>query len=129
MPSFSSTSRDRLYTCDNRLINVFNKVIKRVDCTILEGHRSIEDQDKYFREGKSKVKGGESKHNFTPSHAVDVAPYPIDWGDRERFLLFAGYVKGMAANMGIPLRIGADWDGDFTTRDQTFHDAVHFELI
>ena len=27
-----------------------------------------------------------------PSRAVDVVPYPIDWDDRERFHLFAGFV-------------------------------------
>ena len=53
---------------------------------------------------------------------------PIDWNNKERFYLFAGFVKGIAAEMGIKLRLGADWDGDFTTRDQTFHDLPHFEL-
>jgi len=42
--------------------------------------------------------------------------------------LFAGFIKGVAASMGIKLRIGADWDGDFDTNDQNFHDIVHFEI-
>jgi len=67
-------------------------------------------------------------------------PYPVLWPDAEdittqeaehrwrRFMLFAGYVKGRAQEMGVDLRIGADWDGDFFTNDQSFHDAPHFEL-
>jgi hypothetical protein len=31
--------------------------------------------------------------------------------------------------MGIESRMGADWDGDFDTKDQTFHDLPHFELV
>ena len=37
------------------------------------------------REGRSKLSWLESKHNCEPSRAVDIAPYPIDWDDRERF--------------------------------------------
>ena len=69
-----------------------------------------------------------SHHNSDPSRAVDVAPYPIDWNDTERFGRFAGFVLGMAAAMGIPLRWGGDWDRDNDTHDQKFNDLVHFEL-
>jgi len=31
-----------------------------------------------------------------PSDAVDVAPYPIDWNDKERFYYFAGERWGHA---------------------------------
>ena len=33
-----------------------------------------------------------------------------------------------AKEMGIDIRCGADWDGDNRTKNQTFHDIVHFEL-
>ena len=129
MPSFSGRSKERLNTCDPKIRKVFNEVIKHVDCTILEGVRTLDRQKELVRTGKSKTL--KSKHLPGPdglSRAVDVAPYPIDWNNKERFYLFAGFVKGIAAEMGIKLRLGADWDGDFTTRDQTFHDLPHFEL-
>ncbi|MCP5136584.1 MAG: M15 family peptidase [Gammaproteobacteria bacterium] len=126
---FSALSQAKLGTCHPHLRTLFLEVIKHVDCTVLEGHRSVLDQDKAFHEGRSKLRGGSSKHNMTPSMAVDVAPYPIDWNDRDRFLLFVGFVKGVAAQLGIRIRCGADWDGDGTTTDQTFHDLPHFELI
>ena len=64
-----------------------------------------------------------------PSLAIDAAPSPIDWNDRERFFYFAGVVKGVAEEMGIKIRWGGDWDGDNDFDDQTFDDLVHFELV
>ncbi len=129
MNSFSKESMDRLATCDTRLVSVFTEVIKHFDCSILQGVRSKEQQDEYFRTGRSKVQFPNSKHNSMPSLAVDVAPYPIDWNNRERFYYFAGHVMGIAARMGIKLRYGGDWDSDKDINDQTFFDLPHFEVI
>ena len=127
--AYSPRSRARLETCNPRLQSVFNEVILHTDCTILAGRRSEAEQNEAFDTGRSQLRYPESKHNKAPSLAVDVAPFPIDWENRERFLLFAGFVKGVAAAIGIRLRLGADWDGDGDTRDQRFHDVPHFELI
>ena len=129
MPRFGKSSRERLATCDDKLQNVFNEVIKYVDCSILEGHRDERKQDKYFEEGKSKVRYPMGRHNSKPSRAVDVAPYPIDWNDRERFHLFSGFVIGLARGMGITLRWGGDWNMNFEVDDNKFDDFPHFELI
>jgi hypothetical protein len=43
--------------------------------------------------------------------------------------LFAGFVIGTAALMGISIRWGGDWDRDTYTKDNSFDDLVHFELI
>ena len=128
MPRFGKSSKQRLATCENRLQKVFNEVIKTVDCSILEGHRSAERQDKLFEEGKTKVKYPNGRHNADPSRAVDVAPYPIDWDDRERFHLFAGFVLGIAKSMGINLRWGGDWNQNFEVDDNQFDDFPHFEI-
>tara|TARA_E500000305_G_C3918212_1_gene186781 strand:+ start:354 stop:692 length:339 start_codon:yes stop_codon:yes gene_type:complete len=107
------------------------EVIKHIDVTVLEGHRSVERQAELFRQGKSKLDGSPgkmSKHNHKPSLAVDVAPYPIDWQDRERFIACAFFIKGIASQMGIKLRLGADWNGDFRITE-SFFDAPHFELV
>ena len=52
----------------------------------------------------------------------------IDWEDRERFHLFAGYVLGVARGMGITLRWGGDWNMNFEVDDNKFDDFPHFEL-
>lgn len=128
MPRFGRTSKKRLATCHPDLQKVFNQVIKRVDCSILCGHRGEADQNKAYEKGHSKVKYPKGRHNAMPSNAVDVAPYPIDWDNLERFTLFAGYVLGVAESMGIRLIWGNDWDGDFDTKDTGFRDYPHFEL-
>lgn len=129
MPYFGKTSKKRLSTCDDRLQKVFNEVIKHVDCSVLEGHRSGERQNKLFEEGKTKVKYPNGRHNSNPSRAVDVTPYPVDWDDRERQTLFAGFVLGIARGMGITLRWGGDWDRDFQVIDNRFDDFPHFEIV
>lgn len=128
MPSFSQTSKDRLATCDARLQKVFNEVIKHFDCTILEGHRGEEAQNEAYASGHSKLKYPKGKHNATPSKAVDVAPWPVDWSDTKRFYYFAGFVMGIAKSMGIKLRFGGDWDRDTQLKDNKFNDLVHWEI-
>ena len=128
MPKFGSTSKKRLLTCDERLQGVFNEVIKFVDCSVLEGHREQERQDELFKAGKTKVKYPNGRHNSKPSRAVDVTPYPVNWEDRERQRLFAGFVIGIAKHMGVNLRWGGDWDQDFEVMDNRFDDFPHFEL-
>jgi len=128
MPKFSKKSLSKLETCDKRLQDLFLKVVKKFDCTILEGHRSKDRQNKLFDEGKSKLKYPKGKHNSLPSKAVDVAPYPIDWNDRERFTYFAGYVIGIAYQMGLKIRWGGDWDMDTQVKDNNFDDLPHFEI-
>jgi hypothetical protein len=128
MPRYSKKSKERLSSCDKRLQDVFNEVIKYVDCSILEGHRSKERQNKLYDENRTKVKYPNGRHNSSPSKAVDVTPYPVDWKDRERQTLFAGFVLGIARGMDIRLRWGGDWDMDFQVMDNRFDDFPHFEV-
>ena len=128
MPKFGRKSKENLNTCDSNLQKVFNEVIKHVDCSVLEGHREKDRQNKLFEEGKTKVKYPNGRHNRQPSSAVDVTPYPVDWKDRERQTLFAGFVIGVASQMGVSIRWGGDWDQDFQVADNRFDDFPHFEL-
>jgi peptidoglycan L-alanyl-D-glutamate endopeptidase CwlK len=129
MPSFGKRSRANLDTAHESLQKLFDEVVKEYDCAVIEGHRNQERQDRLFFEGKSKLKFPNGKHNKVPSLAVDVVPYPIDWSDKVRFYHFAGYVKGVASQLGIKVRWGGDWDSDNDLNDQTFFDLPHFELI
>jgi len=129
MHRYSKRSAIRLAQCDDRIQQVFNRVIKTVDCTILVGHRNQETQDDMFETKRSQLRWPKSKHNQLPSLAVDAICYPIDWYDRERITLFAGFVLGTAYNMNIPLRWGGDWNRDWYTKDNNFDDLVHYELL
>ena len=128
MARFGRRSKERLATCEKDLQMVFNEVIKHVDCSILEGTRGKDRQNALYDEGKTKVRYPDGRHNASPSRAVDVTPYPVNWKDRERQTLFAGFVLGVANQMGIKLRWGGDWDQDFEVQDNKFDDFPHFEL-
>lgn len=134
MPHFGTRSKNNLRTCDKQLRDLFNEVIKHVDCAVIAGHRKAEEQTKAFETGKSKVKWPNSKHNSLPSKAVDVAPWHkeqphIRWNNTTSWYHFVGFVRGVAAKMDIKIRCGADWDGDFDLKDQNFNDLPHFELV
>ena len=129
MAKFGKKSKMVLSTCEKDLQKVFNEVIKHVDCSVIEGHRSEKRQNELFEKGFTKVKYPNGRHNSYPSRAVDVDPYPIDWDDRERFHLFAGFVLATARSMGITLRWGGDWNMNFQVDDNKFDDFPHFELV
>tara|TARA_R100000808_G_scaffold8233_1_gene23337 strand:- start:3840 stop:4232 length:393 start_codon:yes stop_codon:yes gene_type:complete len=125
---FGRRSKENLSTCNKKLQDIFNEVIKHIDCSVLEGHRSKERQNLLYEQGKTKVRYPKGRHNQSPSNAVDVTPYPVDWDDRERQTLFAGFVLGIAKSMGINLRWGGDWNQDFKVQDNKFDDFPHFEV-
>ena len=129
MPEFGKRSRDQLATAHPDLQRLFNEVIKHYDCAVIIGHRGEQAQNEAVEHGMSKLKWPDSPHNKTPSQAVDVAPYPVDWKNIKSFYHFAGYVKAVADQLGIAIRWGGDWDGDFDLTDQNFFDLPHFELI
>jgi peptidoglycan L-alanyl-D-glutamate endopeptidase CwlK len=128
MPVFGKASKAKLATVDSRLVEVLEEAIKIIDFTVLVGHRGKEDQDKAVAEGKSKLGWPNSKHNSLPSKAVDIAPYPIDWSDRERFTYLAGIVKGIAHSKGYKVVWGGDWNNNGELKDNSFDDLPHFQI-
>lgn len=132
MPSYSHISAQRLATAHPKLQLVFNEAIKVRDISILYGFRSKEEQDAAFNAGNSKLKWPNSKHNSSPSLAIDAIPFPFkneDWKNREFWVSWSSWVVGFAAAKGVILRSGYDWDRDFDFKDQTFYDGPHFELV
>jgi peptidoglycan LD-endopeptidase CwlK len=129
MYKFGKRSRARLKGVDSRLVNVLNELIKVMDVTIIEGVRSAETQNKYFKDGKSKLDGINKKSNHQLGKAVDLAPYPINWEESNRFYYMGGMVRGIAKQLNLKIRWGGDWDSDGETKDQTFMDLVHIEIL
>lgn len=135
MPArLSRRSIDRLNTCEADLVRVVRRAeeLAPYDFTVLEGHRTRERQAQLFREGKTQIDGVNrlGMHNYQPSRAVDLAPYPVSWdaADHWRFDVLAGCMFAAAAELGVSLRWGGDWDGDGTRKDHSFIDLPHFEL-
>jgi hypothetical protein len=105
-------SRQRLATCHPDLIRVVTPASKRFKLAVICGHRGKEDQDRAFREKRSKVRWPNSKHNATPSLAVDLAPLPIDWDDEPRFKAMAMVVLEVAKEQGVKITWGGSWGWD-----------------
>ena len=134
MPKFSTSSMQKLRTCDPELQILFNYVIRYFDCKIICGERNKEAQNEAFAEGFSTVQYPHSKHNSFPSKAADVVPWPISWGNTDRMRYFIGFVKGIAkmlkeyGTMDKGIVTGIDWDNDTVLKDQRRNDAPHFQV-
>lgn len=129
MPVFGRKSSSNLETCHKDLYKIALVAIESYDFSIITGHRSEEEQDRLFEMGLSKVEYPDSKHNSLPSMAFDLAPYPINWRDINRFLVLGGRIMQAADILRIKLRWGADWNMNDNLDDQTFFDYGHFETF
>lgn len=124
--SLGSASKAKLERAHPKLQRLFAEVDRLIskrrliDLTILCSHRGEAEQNQALRDGNSTKAWPDSKHNKLPSEAVDMAPYPIDWNDRERFALLAGYVLAVADSLDIEVDVGALW--------KKFPDLPHVEL-
>ena len=132
MAKFSARSNSKLAKCHPDLRRLAEAVVKDFDCTVVTGYRGKLMQTLKYKQGLSKVKFPNSKHNSTPSMAIDLAPYikgkGCVWEPRQCYY-FSGFVIATAHSLGIKIRTGADWDMDNDVNDQEFRDACHFELV
>jgi peptidoglycan L-alanyl-D-glutamate endopeptidase CwlK len=117
----TKTSQERLKTCHPDLQKLIRRVAELYPIQVSCGYRSNEDQEKAFKDGKSKAKPGESKHNQKPSRAVDIIPDPdhdpktISWTDLTAFEIMCYTVEAAADELDIKIRLGRDfkWGADW----------------
>jgi peptidoglycan L-alanyl-D-glutamate endopeptidase CwlK len=132
MPNFSQRSKQNLSNVHEHLKLLLDTAIQYVNFTVIDGRRSKEFQNAYYRDGKSNLQYPQSKHNAEPSLAVDIAPYPIDFSEQKRFYYQVGFILGLANRMNIPVRAGLDWDQDHRLvpwdEEESFLDLPHLEL-
>ena len=132
MPKFGKRSEKNLATCCPLFHPVARRVVKRFDCSVVWGRRGKKAQEYAFKMGWTTKHYPSSLHNVEKpklSRAIDLVPWPTDWKDEARNYYFSGYVRGIAEEMGVPLRHGSDWDGDYDINDQTLRDPTHFEVV
>ncbi|MBQ2391371.1 MAG: M15 family metallopeptidase [Clostridia bacterium] len=94
-----------------------------IDFTVLETVRTLATQKEYLKKGTTKTL--KSRHIPLSNksglcEAVDVAPYPIDWSDKKRFIQLSEHIKKTANKLNIPITWGGDW--------KTLVDMPHYEL-
>lgn len=121
-------SLDRLKGVNPSLVAVFKRACETMpfDVTVLEGLRSYERQQELLKKGATKV----SVSRHMSGNALDIAPYPIDWNDLERFRILAKHMFSAAQELGITIRWGATWLSHYEEpiKWAKFLDAPHFEL-
>ena len=108
------------------------------DFKVLEGVRTPARQKELYAQGRTKpgpkVTWTLNSNHFVNAvtgygHAVDLAPYPIDWGNISRFDRLATIMFAAADKEGVRIRWGADWDMDGNPRERGESDSPHFELV
>ena len=130
-----------LLTCERDLQTVLHEAIKVVDFSVVYGHRTPEEQHELWKKGRNArgeviaadevvtFRDGykkKSNHNYSPSRAVDIIPYPSGWKDEKAFYYMAGVVLTIAETMfktgriSKPIKWGGNW--------KSFVDLPHFEV-
>ena len=131
---WSQASLSKLNTAHPLLVTLFSRVIRRSDLpndlTILCGHRGKAEQDAAFKAGASKLKWPKSKHNATPSLAVDVAPLvdgavTWDWAYYHKIAPLIMDEWGKMQDEGlVPAGVTLTWGGSWAR----FPDAPHWQI-
>jgi len=126
MYSFSTKSLGKLNSCHIDLINIMNETIKFIDFSVISGFRNEKAQNTVFNSNFSQLKWPDSLHNTLPSNAIDIAPYPIDWHDINRFYYLAGMVMLITEQLldKAITHHTISWGGNW----KNFKDYGHFEL-
>ena len=130
---YGKKSKLILSGADLSLQEIFNFAIKLglIDISILESHRDKATQNKLFKQGKSKVKWPDGKHNKKPSMAVDACPFVNGKAsfDYNHCIFLAGIICTIGKFFGYSVRWGGNWDNDGEPiSDQDFQDLIHYEI-
>ena len=149
--NLSQRSLDRLVGVDERLQRVVKRAIQltKQDFMVLEGVRTKQQCMINYGKGRTiaqcVAKGVPAQYAnpkaakvtwlnnpFASKHvsgkAVDLVPYPVDWNDLKKFDAIAQAMLQAAKELGVPVRWGADWDGDGKPRERGESDSPHFEI-
>ena len=136
----SSLSHLKKVHKDLRLICEQVKSISDIDFDISCSYRSITEQNRLYKQGKSKIDGinNKGKHNTIPSEAVDIYCYNGSKAsyDYNNLSYIAGLFRAVSQMMykkyeiSHIIRWGGNWNQDgVLITDQDFNDLPHFEIV
>jgi peptidoglycan L-alanyl-D-glutamate endopeptidase CwlK len=132
---FGTASKKNMENIHPVLLDALHSAIALtpIDFKVICGHRDKETQNDHFEKGLSKVQWPYSEHNSVPSNAIDFIPLidskTVDWKDTHAFAVVAGVIMSCIIELGLTPRWGGDWDRDGSTRDQSFMDWGHIEVL
>jgi peptidoglycan LD-endopeptidase CwlK len=110
---FSASSKRKLDTVHPKLRLLIQAVMDEQveDFMVIEGVRTLERQKELLAKGVTRTLA--SKHlpdNMGYSRAIDIAPIPLDFSDKQAFKRLIKRVKAKAKELNIRIRSGSDWD-------------------
>lgn len=134
---------------DPRLVRVVQRAIEitPIDFKVVCGVRTLAQQKALYAQGRTKpgpivTWTLNSRHLPDPKTglgcAVDLLPAPYDWVVKDdkstpevddNFKKLADAMMQAGRELGIPIRWGANWDGDTMIREKGETDNPHFELV
>lgn len=83
----------------------------RVDMTFISGFRTAEEQNKLFKDKKSKCDGYIKRSFHQSGRAVDFIPCPFNgWSDREGFIEVWKELEHCAKHLGFEVGKFISWD-------------------
>ncbi len=136
--ALGASSLSKLEGVHPDLVRIVKRAIEltSVDFKVVEGVRTPERQRILYAQGRTApgpvvtwtLKSNHFKQADGFGHAVDLLPAPYDWKATGPFDAVAKAMKTAAAELGIGLRWGADWDQDGKPREKGETDSPHFEL-
>lgn len=131
-------SRANLQGVHPQMVAVVERAIEITtqDFMVIEGVRTPERQRQLYAQGRTvpgkivtwTLKSNHFKHADGFGHAVDLCPYPVDWNTPAKFDAISFAMFAAAAELGVNIRWGADWDQDGKPRERGESDSPHFEL-
>ena len=132
---FGATSRARLGGCHPDMQRVVNRALElsMVDITVVCGHRSQGEQAALYAQGRTEpgpivtyVDGVErlSMHNYSPSRAVDLAPYVAGRGIVWDEAVYWDQIERAMKRAADELDIAVEWGGDWNR----FVDKPHWQM-
>ena len=134
---FSKLSLRRMDKVDPEMVKLAHLMLKRtpVDFGIawMGGYRTAEQQNERFKANASSKDGYVKRSKHQDGLALDFLPYingRPDPDNEKHYLIIIGVAFACAAELGIKIRSGSNWDmdGEFIT-DQKFDDYPHIEKI
>jgi hypothetical protein len=145
---YSTSSLEKLVGVYPHMVLFAIELANVVDCRIVFGVRTDEEQNALFKMGRSSMDGYKKKSNHQKKsdgygYALDILPLPkevnmyLDDGNEDeiRWGQFDGLCHGIAHMLGIKVRTGFKWRDNMMDslarpeKANTLPDGNHVELI
>ena len=145
---YSTSSLEKLVGVHPKMVEFAFELANVIDCKIVYGVRSDEEQNALYKAGRSSKDGYVNKSNHQKKadgygYALDILPLPrginmyLDDGseDNIRWGQFDGLCHGIAHMLGIQVRTGFKWRATMmeslqrAERENTLPDGNHVELV